>query len=227
MMERYSRHIALEGFGLEGQKRLSEGKALIIGAGGLGSPCAYYLAAAGVGRIGIADGDVVSISNLQRQILHFTDDIGTRKVDSAAQKLHNLNPEVEVITYPIFLDDNNIDEVMQDYDFIIEASDNALSHYRTNDACCRLCKAFCIGGVSHFSGQMITCLPGTATYRDVFPEPSDDCKTELPVLGPAVGILGSIMAAEAIKFLTGSGKLVTDRLLTFDALTMQFNSFKL
>lgn len=222
--DRYSRHRLLEDFS---QEKVMAGSVLIVGAGGLGSPCAYYLAAAGVGRIGIADGDVVSLSNLQRQILHTTDDLGRRKVDSAAEKMHRLNPEVEVVTYPFFLDDGNVDEVLKGYDFIIEASDNFQSRYRISDACLRLAKPYCIGGVSHYEGQLMTCLPGTPSYRDLYPTPPAQSAGSLPVFGPAVGMLGTVMAAEALKLLAGTGQLLTGRLYTFDALTMQFNTFNL
>lgn len=221
--ERYSRHLLLEGFD---QERLRAARVLVIGTGGLGSPVCLYLAAAGVGTLGIADGDVVSLSNLQRQLLHASPDLGRLKTDSASEKLRALNPEVKIVCHPEFVTDESADALVADYDFVVEATDNFASRYRINDACMRAGKPFCIGGVSHFSGQLISCIPGvSASYRDLFPEePEASADGPLPVLGPAVGILGSIMACEVIKYLCGMGDLLTDRLLVFNALTMEFNT---
>lgn len=222
--ERYCRHLLLEGFD---QDRISGARVLVIGAGGLGSPVCLYLAAAGVGTLGIADGDVVSLSNLQRQLLHATPDLGRLKTGSAAEKIAALNPSVKTVCIPEFVTDGAADALVADYDFVVEATDNFASRYRINDACMRASKPFCIGGVSHFSGQMMTCVPGvSASYRDLFPEePAAATDGPLPVLGPAVGILGSIMACEVIKYLCGLGELLTNRILTFDALTMEFNEY--
>lgn len=225
--ERYCRHILLDGFD---QDRISRAKVLVIGTGGLGSPVALYLAAAGVGTLGIADGDVVSLSNLQRQLLHSTPDLGRPKTDSAAEKLRALNPEVKIVCHPGFVTDDNIDALVSSYNFVVDATDNFASRYRVNDACLRAGKPFCIGGVSHFSGQVMTCIPGESScYRDIFPDEPDASagSTPLPVLGPAVGILGSVMACEVIKYLCGLGSLLTGRLLTFDTLTMSFETFDL
>ena len=229
--QRYSRHLLLEDFGKDGQEKLLKSKVLIIGAGGLGSPCALYLAAAGVGTIGIADGDVVTLSNLQRQVIHTTADIDRKKVDSAADKMRAMNPDITVVTYPDYINDEDIDALVDQYDFVIEATDNYASRYRVNDACVRRNKPFCIGGVSHYSGQIMTHMPGSATYRDVFPEEpqqaTEGAQSPLPVLGPVVGMLGTIMATEAVKALAQTGEVLADRLLTFDAKTMQFNTFNL
>lgn len=227
--KRYSRHILLEGFGEEGQQRLKAGKVLIIGAGGLGSPCALYLAAAGVGTIGIADADVVSLTNLQRQVIHFNDDIGALKVDSAAEKMRRMNPEVKVETYSSFITEDNAMDLIKDYDFIIDCTDSYASKYLVNDACVLLGKPFCCGGVVRYGGQIMTHVPGTACYRCLFPEPPADNEVEtcatVGVLGPAVGIMGTIQATEAVKYLAGIGTLLTNAILAFDTLTMGFQRF--
>lgn len=228
-MNRYSRHILLDGIGKEGQQRITQGKVLLIGAGGLGSPCALYLTAAGVGTIGIVDGDIVSLSNLQRQIIHFNDDLGKAKVDSAAEKMKRMNPEVKVITYDQMLTAGNALDIIGDYDFIIDCTDSFAAKYLVNDACIMAGKAFCCGGVVRWGGQIMTHIPGTACYRCIFPEPVaenelETCST-VGVLGPAVGIMGTIQAAEAVKYLVGGLPLLTDSLLTFDSRSMQFNRF--
>ena len=228
--QRYHRHIQLEGFGREGQEKLLHSRVLLIGAGGLGSPNALYLAAAGVGTIGIADADVVSISNLQRQVIHFTSDVHRPKVESAAEKMRQINPDVQVITYDSFITEDNALEIIRDYDFIIDCTDSYASKYLVNDACVMAGKPFCAGGVVKYGAQVMTHVPGTACYRCLFPEPSaskdvETCAT-VGVLGSVVGIMGSIQATEAIKYLTGVGQLLTDRLLIIDALTMEFNTLQ-
>lgn len=229
-MMRYSRHILLEGFGKEGQQKLSQSKVLIIGAGGLGSPNALYLAAAGVGTIGIADADMVSLSNLQRQVIHFTEDINKPKVESAAEKMQRINPDVNVITHPCFLTEDNALEMMADYDFILDCTDSFASKYLINDACLLAGKPFCAGGVVKYGAQVMTHVPGSACYRCLFPEPPAENEVEtcstIGVLGSVVGIMGSIQATEAIKYLTGIGELLTDKLLMVDALTMTFNTMQ-
>lgn len=225
---RYSRHILLEGFGKEGQEKLLQSKVLLIGAGGLGSPNALYLAAAGVGTIGIADADVVSISNLQRQVIHFTEDKGKPKVESAAEKMRRINPDVKVITYDCFITEDNAQDIISDYDFIIDCTDSFASKYLVNDACVMAGKPFCAGGVVKYGAQVMTHVPGTACYRCIFPEPPAENEVEtcstVGVLGSVVGIMGSIQATEAIKYLTGIGELLTDKLLIVDALTMNFQT---
>ncbi len=223
---RYNRHLILDGMGPEGQQRLLRSKVLLIGAGGLGSPAALYLAAAGVGTIGIVDGDSVSLANLQRQVLHATADIGQPKVDSASRHIAALNPDVQVRTYQCFLAEDNAAELIADYDFVIDGSDNFATKYLVNDACVMAGKACSIGGISRFSGQLTTVVPGGACYRCLFPEPpaAKDVETcaQVGVLGSIAGILGTLQATECIKYLTGMGELLTDTLLTFDALTMQW-----
>ena len=224
---RYSRHLILDGIGKEGQERLLESRVLIVGAGGLGSPVALYLAAAGVGTLGLADGDMVSLSNLQRQVMHRTADTSTPKVDSAERAIHDLNPEVKVEKYPFYLDEDSILDVVRHYDFVIDGTDNFAIKYLINDACLMAGKAFCMGGISRFTGQLMTHVPGTACYRCLFPEPVAPEQAETcamtGVLGSIAGICGTLQATEAIKYLTGAGQLLTDSLLTFDALTMQFS----
>ncbi len=226
--ERYARHLVLKNFGLEGQLKLLNSKVLIIGAGGLGSPVALYLAAAGVGTIGIADGDEVDLSNLQRQIIHSTSDIGKPKVLSAKKKINELNPDVNVITYNFFINRKNILDIVKKYDFIIDGTDSFESKFLINDACILANKPFSHGGILGFYAQSMTVLPHkTACYACVFdsPPPKDvvkSCKT-MGIIGSIAGILGTIQATEAIKYLIGYGELLTDKLLTIDASTMDFD----
>ena len=186
----------------------------------------------GKGKDAIADGDEVSLSNLQRQVIHHTGDVGKLKVVSAGEKMRSINPETKVIEISHFITDEEVDALVKDFDFVIEATDNFASRYRINDACVRQGKPFCIGGVSHYSGQLMTVVPGSMSYRDLFPvdsttESAEKTESPLPVLGPSVGILGTIMATECIKVLTGVGEPLTNQLLTFDALTMNFTKLTL
>ena len=201
-IERYSRHIILKEVGAKGQKKLLKGKVLIIGAGGLGAPAAMYLAAAGVGTIGIVDADEVDLSNLQRQIIHSTADIGKAKVKSAKETMNAMNPDVEVKTYRMFVDASNIRELIREYDFIIDGTDNFPAKFLINDACVLEKKPFSHAGIIRFKGQLMTYVPGE-------------------------GVIGSLQAMEAIKYLIGVGDLLTGYLLTFDALTMEFHKVKL
>lgn len=228
--DRYDRHVRLEGFGEAGQERLLKAKVLIVGAGGLGSPCALYLAAAGVGTIGIADADVVSLSNLQRQVIHTSKDEGRLKAESAAEKMTAINPEVKVVTYPYYITKENAAEIFAQYDFILECTDSFESKYLINDVCVELGKPFCIAGIVKYSGQMMTHVPGSATYRDVFAEPPTgvvEKAATVGVLGSAVGTMGTLQATEVIKYLTGIGRLLTNRMLIFDALNLEFQCFEL
>ena len=226
---RYNRHIILDGFGAEGQEKLLAAKILIVGAGGLGAPCALYLAAAGVGTIGIADADIVSLSNLQRQVIHFSTDAGQMKVTSAKEKIEQLNPEVHVEALPHYITAENALETLKPYDFIIDATDSFASKYLINDACVLLGKPFCIAGIVRYSGQLMTHIPGSACYRCLFPEPPQENQVEtcsmVGVLGSAVGTMGTLQATEAIKYVTDIGQLHTNAVLTFDALTLGFNRF--
>lgn len=228
---RYSRHLLLEGFGQEGQRKLAEGKVLIIGAGGLGSPVALYLAAAGVGTIGIADGDTVDLTNLQRQVIHTTDDVGMAKVESAARKMRSINPDVKVVEINEFVNKPTLMKLAADYDIVVDATDSYKSKYTINDACVEAGKPFIHGGVLRYEGNVFTHVPGTADFRAIFgDEPTSahvPTASEVGVLGTVVGVIGTIQATEVIKWLTGVGELLTDSILTFDALTWQFNKIKI
>lgn len=225
---RYSRHIILKELGGVGQEKLLQGKVLVIGAGGLGAPAALYLAAAGVGTIGVVDADRVDLSNLQRQIIHFTADVNRPKVDSAKEKLEAINPDVRVITYPTRVTSENIAEIIRDYDFIIDGTDNFPTKFLINDACVFQDKPFSHGGILRFDGQTMTYLPGNACYRCVFnnPPPKGAIPTcsEAGILGAVAGMLGTIQAAEALRYLLGKGKLLANRLLIFNALNMEFRT---
>lgn len=231
-LERYSRHIILKEVGIKGQKKLQEGKVLIIGAGGLGSPAAMYLAAAGVGTIGIADADVVDLSNLQRQILHGTEDLGRPKVLSAKESMERMNPDVKVNTYHTFVMSDNIRELIREYDFIIDGTDNFPAKFLINDACVMEGKPFCHGGIIRFKGQLMTYVPGQGPcYRCIFqsPPPKDAVPTckQAGVIGAVAGVIGCLQAMEAVKYLIGVGDLLVGRLLTYDALSMEFRTIKL
>lgn len=224
-LERYSRHIVLKEIGIKGQKKLSAAKVLIIGAGALGSPAAMYLAAAGVGKIGIADSDVVDRSNLQRQIIHTTDDLGKSKVESSKETLNAINPDVEVKTYNELICSKNILNIIADYDFVLDGTDNFPTKFLINDACVIANIPFSHAGILRFNGQLMTVLPHKSVcYRCVFEEPPPNgvvppCK-EAGVVGALAGIIGSLQAMEAIKYITGVGDLLVGRMLTIDALTM-------
>ncbi len=231
-LERYSRHIILKEIGVKGQKKLMNGSVLIIGAGGLGAPAAMYLAAAGVGKIGIVDADVVDLSNLQRQIIHTTADVGRPKVESAAETMRAINPDVEVVTYHEFISSANIMDIIKDYDFVLDGTDNFPAKFLINDACVMADKPFSHAGILRFKGQLMTVIPHQSPcYRCVFKTmpPKDAIPTckQAGVIGAMAGVIGSLQALEAVKFLTGAGELLTGRLLTFDALTMKFHTVKL
>ncbi len=224
---RYSRHIMLKEVGEKGQQMLFDGRVLVIGVGGLGSPIALYLAAAGVGTIGIADADTVDVSNLQRQVAHQTKDIGRPKVVSAKEKMVAMNPDVQVNTHQTWINAGNIREIIGAYDFVIDATDNFAAKFLINDACVLAGKPYSHGGILQFDGQTITVRPGeSACYRCIFPAPPP--KDAIPscsqagVIGVLPGVLGTIQATEAIKYLLGIGDLLTDRLLTYNALRMKF-----
>lgn len=231
-IERYSRHIILKEVGAKGQRKLLQAKVLIIGAGGLGAPAAMYLAAAGVGTIGIADADEVDLSNLQRQIIHGTADVGKAKVKSAAETIAQMNPDVKVNTYHTFVSSENIRELIRDYDFIIDGTDNFPAKFLINDACVMEKKPFSHAGIIRFKGQLMTYVPGEGPcYRCVFknPPPKDAVPTckQAGVIGAMGGVIGSLQAMEAVKYIIGKGELLTGYLLTYDALTMEFHKIKL
>ena len=231
-LERYSRHIILKEVGVKGQKKLLNAKVLIIGAGGLGAPVALYLAAAGVGTIGIVDADEVDLSNLQRQVIHTTKDLGKAKVKSAAETMQDINPDVKVNTYRTFVDSSNIMELIQDYDFIIDGTDNFPAKFLINDACVMAKKPSDVEIHPDSLGRIITYVPGEGPcYRCVFknPPPKDAVPTckQAGVIGAMGGVIGSLQAMEAIKYIIGQGDLLTGRLLTYDALKMNFRTVKL
>ena len=227
-IERYSRQIMVPELGGRGQVRLRESRVLVVGAGGLGSPAAFYLAAAGVGTLGLVDADRVELSNLQRQILYATSDLGREKVESAREKLSQLNPDVEILVYPLRIEENNAAEILSGFHFIIDGSDNFSTKFLINDVAVKLGIAFSHAGIVRLQGQTMTVIPGqTACYRCLFREPPPpgeilSCQ-QAGILGAVAGTLGSIQATEAIKYLTGFEEgLLTDRLLTYDARAMKF-----
>ncbi|HEX9638533.1 MAG TPA: molybdopterin-synthase adenylyltransferase MoeB [Acidobacteriota bacterium] len=230
--ERYSRHLILPEFGVEGQRKLLESKVLLIGAGGLGSPLGLYLAAAGVGTLGLVDFDLVDLTNLQRQVIHGSEAIGRPKVDSAAERIGSINPGVEVRKHPVRLTSDNALEIFRDYDLIIDGTDNFPTRYLTNDACVLLDKPTVYGSIFRFEGQVtLFHHRGGPCYRCLYPEPPPpglvpSC-AEGGVLGVLPGIIGMIQALEAIKVLTGIGENLSGRLLIFDALALSFRELKL
>ena len=231
-IERYSRHIILEQVGGVGQEKLLSSRVLIIGAGGLGAPAGLYLAAAGIGTIGIVDGDNVDLSNLQRQIIHHTADVGIEKIKSAESKMLAINPDVKVKTYHQWARAENIEGILGEYDFVIDGTDNFPAKFLINDACYFEKIPFSHAGILKFYGQLITILPGeTACYRCIFntPPPAGvvpSC-SQAGVLGVLAGVIGSLQATEAIKYLLDLGKLLTNTLLTYDALEMDFRAVEL
>ena len=229
--QRYARQIIMPLIGVEGQRRLLASAVLIVGAGGLGSPAAYYLAAAGVGRIGLVDEDVVDLSNLQRQILHRTADIGAPKVTSGARSLKQLNPDVRVDEHPVRLTRANVPALIRDYDLVIGALDNLRSRYDLNDACVAARKPLVEAGVLRMDGLVTTILPGSSPcYRCLFPVEPDPANylgaAAAGVLGPVAGLAGCIQAVEAIKVLLGIGHTLAGRLLMIDALSMSFRTIE-
>jgi molybdopterin/thiamine biosynthesis adenylyltransferase len=226
-IQRYSRNIILRQVGGAGQEKLLASKVLIVGVGGLGSPAALYLAAAGVGTLGLLDGDQVDLTNLQRQIIHHTQDVGKRKIASAKERIAALNPDVAVRTYDVWARADSIRDIIREYDFVIDGTDNFPAKFLINDACCLERIPFSHAGILQFEGQLMTVIPGqTACYRCVFPGPPPGNTTapcgQAGVLGVLPGVIGSLQATEAIKYLLGMGGLLTDSLLTYYALTMDF-----
>jgi len=228
---RYSRHLALPEVALEGQRRLKESSVLIIGAGGLGSPLGLYLAAAGIGRLGIVDDDRVELSNLQRQVLHTTRDIGRLKVDSAAARLRDINPEIEIRTTGSRISSANALELIRPYDVVIDGTDNFPTRYLVNDACALLGKPNVYGSIFRFHGQVSLFFPPKGPcYRCLFPEPPPpelvpSC-AEGGVLGVLPGVVGSLQATEAIKLILGKGESLIGRMLLYDALEMTFREVR-
>ncbi|MBQ3657353.1 MAG: HesA/MoeB/ThiF family protein [Bacteroidales bacterium] len=225
-IKRYARHILLKEVGEEGQEKIRNAKVLVVGAGGLGSPVILYLAAAGIGTLGIIDGDNVDLSNLQRQIIHSADDLGRAKALSAKQKVNTLNPHVKVVVYQDFLTSNNAMGIIKEYDFVVGCTDNFSAKLLINDVCVKAGKPFSHGGISEFEGQTFTYVPGHCCYRCIFDMlPENTASTG--VFGAIAGMLGTIQAAETLKYFTGVGELLCDKLLIFDAKTMNFRKISI
>jgi len=230
--KRYARHFSLAEIGPQGQQKIKASKVLCIGAGGLGSTVLYYLAAAGVGTLGIVDPDVVDLSNLQRQILYTTDEVGLAKADQAKKRLLALNPHLQINTYFFRLTDENVLALFADYDLIVDATDNYAARYLINDACCSLGKPNVFAAILRFQGQCsVFAMPDGPCYRCLYPEPpsvdlAPNC-SEAAVLGVLPGVLGSMQANEVLKWIVGAGDLLVGRLLSFDALKAQWKEYKL
>jgi len=228
-IERYSRQIILAEVGGEGQKKLLASSVLVAGCGGLGSPAAYYLAAAGVGKIGLLDSDRVELSNLQRQILHFTPDAGKSKAESGREKILALNPDVKAEVYPVRLDSSNALDIIRGFDFVLDCTDNFPARYLINDACVLLGKPFSHAGILRFEGQATTVFPGEGPcYRCIFPEPPPagfvpNCQ-QAGVIGGTAGLMGVIQATEAVKHILGAGGSLKGKLLIADLLEWNFKT---
>ena len=229
---RYSRHLIMPEVAMEGQLKLKQASVLLVGAGGLGSPLALYLAAAGVGRLGLVDYDVVDLTNLQRQVLHSTRDVGRKKLDSAVEKIHALNPTIRVDRYDTALTSANALEILRDYDIVVDGTDNFPTRYLVNDACVLLGKPNVYGSIFRFEGQAtVFAMPGGPCYRCLYPEPPPpglvpSC-AEGGVLGILPGLVGLIQATETVKLILGIGQPLVGRLLLYDALAMRFRELKL
>ncbi len=229
---RYSRHLIIPEVGVEGQRRLKDARVLMVGAGGLGSPIGLYLAAAGVGRLGIVEFDVVDETNLQRQILHGTKDVGRKKVDSARDRIRDVNPHVEVVAHETRLTSENALDIVREYDLVVDGTDNFATRYLVNDACVLLGKPNVYGSIFRFEGQStVFCTKDGPCYRCLYPEPPPpglvpSC-AEGGVLGILPGLIGVIQATETVKLLAGIGEPLVGRLLLVDALSMQFRTVRL
>jgi molybdopterin/thiamine biosynthesis adenylyltransferase len=229
-LDRYSRHIIMDDVGPAGQQALLDASILVVGAGGLGSPVLQYLAAAGVGTLGVADDDVVELSNLQRQTVHGNDDVGRKKAESAADFVESRNPDVDVRAHDVRVSPENVEGLLADYDFVVDASDNFRTRFLVNDACTLAGVPFSHGAVFRFEGQ-VTTFPGgpdSPCYRCLFPEAPPagtvpDCSTA-GVLGVLPGTVGSIQATEAVKWVLGEGELLDGRLLFYDAANLEFDT---
>ena len=229
---RYSRHLIVPEVGMEGQLKLKAAKVLLVGTGGLGAPLGLYLAAAGIGRIGLVDFDVVDFTNLQRQVIHFTKDVGRPKIDSAAEKMQALNPNVEIVKHEVALSSENALGIIKDYDYVVDGTDNFPTRYLVNDACVLLGKPNVYGSIFRFEGQAsIFAYAGGPCYRCLYPEPPPpglvpSC-AEGGVLGILPGTIGLIQATETVKLILGIGEPLVGRLLLYDALGMRFRELKL
>jgi adenylyltransferase/sulfurtransferase len=231
-IERYSRHILLSEVGVRGQRRLLSSSAFVVGAGGLGSPALLYLAAAGVGRIGLADGDAVELSNLQRQIIHGTSDVGRRKARSAHETLHEINPDCQVEAFDQRLDETNVRRLIRNYDVVLDGSDNFATRFLVADACWLEGIRMVSAAVLRFEGQLMAVVPGPGNpcYRCYVPEPPPpgmvpSCQ-QAGVLGGVLGVVGSLQAVEALKLLLDRGSVLSDKLLVYDGLEGTFTRIK-
>jgi adenylyltransferase/sulfurtransferase len=231
-IQRYSRHLIMPEVGMDGQKKLKAARVLCVGAGGLGSPASMYLAAAGVGTLGIVDFDVVDASNLHRQIIYGISDVGRRKLEVARNRLREMNPDLNVVLHETALSSRNALEILRDYDIVVDGTDNFQTRYLVNDACVLLGKPNVYGSIFRFDGQAsVFAVQGGPCYRCLYPEPPPpglvpSC-AEGGVLGVLPGVIGVIQATEAIKLILGQGQSLVGRLLLYDALTMQFRQMKL
>jgi molybdopterin/thiamine biosynthesis adenylyltransferase len=226
-LERYDRQIMIYGFGKEGQEKLKKAKAFIAGAGGLGSPVTIYLAAAGIGTIRIADHDRVELSNLNRQVLHWEENIGGRKVDSAAAKLRKFNSGIKIETIADTITEANVSQLVADSDLIVDAMDNLPTRYLLNRAAIKKGIPFFHGAVYGFEGRAMTVIPGKSACLNCLYHGATVPKEKFPVIGVTPAVIGCIQATEVIKYLVGLGDLLTDRLLNYDALRMKFTEFKI
>jgi len=231
-IERYSRHIILPEVGGSGQQKMLEARVLLLGAGGLGSPAAYYLAAAGIGNLGIVDFDRVDLSNLQRQIIHSTERIGMLKTESAKKTIEALNPDVNISLYNERLDSSNIMNLIEGYDYIVDGSDNFPTRYLVNDACIMRNKTLIHGSIYRFEGQVTVFKPGDGPcYRCLYPEPPPpgmvpNCQ-EGGVLGVLAGVIGNLQVVEVLKLVLGIGKTLVGKLIIYDALNTEFRNLRL
>lgn len=232
-LDRYSRHIIMDDVGPEGQAELLDAKILVLGAGGLGAPIIQYLAAAGVGTLGIADDDVVELSNLQRQVIHGTDDVGRKKVDSAAEFVANLNPDIDVEKHDLRVRPETIEELIDGYDFVVDGTDNFQTRYLVNDACTLAGIPFSHGSIFRFEGQVTTFTadPDSPCYRCLFPSAPPEgmvpnCETA-GVLGVLPGTVGNIQATEAVKYVLDEGELLEGELILYDASLMEFDTVEI
>ena len=230
-LERYARHIILEEIGEEGQARLMAGSVLMVGAGGLGAPALLYLAAAGVGRIGIVDNDTVDLSNLQRQVIHRSANLGTPKTASAAKAIADLNDEVDVISHNQRLTAETAPQLVHAYDVIIDGSDNFSTRFALNDACRRAGRPLIVAALSRFEGEITTLVPDGPCYRCLYPTPPPDGAVprcdEAGIIGALAGTIGCLQALEAVKLMTGAGETLVGRVLHFDAFSGRFRETKL
>jgi molybdopterin/thiamine biosynthesis adenylyltransferase len=226
-LERYDRQIMIYGFGEAGQAKLKKAKVFLAGVGGLGSPIAIYLAAAGVGTLRIADHDKVELSNLNRQVLHWEENIGKKKADSAAEKLHKFNTGIKIETYAVTITDANAAELVGDSDLIVDAMDNLPTRYLLNKTAFRKKIPFFHGAVYGYEGRAMTVLPGKTACLNCLYHGATVPKEKFPVIGVTPAVIGCIQATEVIKYITGQGQLLTDRLLNYDGLNMKFSEFKI